>query len=95
MGDLTRSIGHTHGMATEEVFYSTTDTIPHKRDKLVNKSEVTWVYDAKSISGAYNRLGEWSKEHGYDAVVGVRFMVVHTDDGLKYSAYGTAISWEY
>jgi hypothetical protein len=83
-------------MASDEIYMSTTDTIPHERNKLVTKSEVTWAFHALSIAAAYNQLEKWTREHGYNAVVGVQFLMRTKPDGeAEYSVVGTAIGWDY
>jgi uncharacterized protein YbjQ (UPF0145 family) len=83
-------------MASEDIYMSTTETIPHQRNKIVTKSEVTWSFHAQSITSAYNFLEKWAREHDYDAVVGVRCIVRTKPDGEdEYAMYGTAIKWEY
>jgi uncharacterized protein YbjQ (UPF0145 family) len=74
---------------------STTDTIPNYPNKMVTKSEVTWAYST-TITGAYNYLEKWAREHSYDAIVGVQFATGAKSDGeLQYVIYGTAVTWEY
>jgi len=75
---------------------STTDTIPHHGNKMVTKSEVTWFHSTASIARAYNGLESWARDHGYNALVGVKFVLCTTPNGeIEYLAYGTAVAWEY
>lgn len=71
---------------------STTDVIPHYPNKPVSKSEVTWCHSGESISKAYYGLANWTRDHGYTALVGVRFMTCpKPEGGVEFWAYGTAI----
>ena len=83
-------------MANETIYWSTTDTIPDFSNKLVTKSEVTWAHNPQSIMAAYNGLEAWARNHGYNALIGVRFMVCPgPGGGIEFWAYGTAVAWEY
>jgi hypothetical protein len=82
-------------MASENIYMSTTSTIPNFPNKMVTKSEVTWVQSTKLMS-AYNYLEKWLKERDYDAIVGVQFSMCAKPDGdIEYVISGTAVTWEY
>jgi hypothetical protein len=82
-------------MASEDIYMSTTDTIPGHANKIVTKSEVTWCYST-TITSAYNALGKWVREHGYDAIIGVQLVMAAKSDGeMQYVFCGTAVAWEF
>jgi uncharacterized protein YbjQ (UPF0145 family) len=82
-------------MATDKIWMSTTDTIPHYPDGRVSRSELTWAYSTESFGKAYYRLEDAAVRDGYGAVVGVRFVEATTKDGIQYWAYGTALAFDY
>lgn len=55
---------------------STTDTIPYETGALVINSMLTWVVGNKSVGDAEVALADWARKHNWDAIVGVRFLVV-------------------
>ena len=51
---------------------------------------------ATTITVAYNAVEKWAREHSYDAVIGIEFMMCAKPDGeITYSVYGTAVAWDY
>ncbi len=83
-------------MASEDIYMSTTDIIPNYRNKVVSRSEVTWAGPGATMMSSYRGLEKWTREHGYDAIVGVHFIMCAKPDGeIAYTVYGTAVAWEY
>jgi uncharacterized protein YbjQ (UPF0145 family) len=83
-------------MASDEICMSSTDIIPHYRNKVVARSELTWASSGATMMAAYRGLEKWTREHDYDAVIGVHFLMCAKPDGeIAYSVYGTAVAWEY
>ena len=83
-------------MTSQDIYMSTTDIIPGHPNKMPTKCELTWASAGATMMSAYKGLEKWTQEHGYDAVVGVRFIMCAKPDGeIVYSVYGTAVSWEY
>lgn len=82
-------------MATDKIWMSTTDTIPHYPDGKVSRSELTWCHSTESFARAYYGLEDAAVKDGYGAVVGVRFVEATTSDGIQYWVYGTAVAFEY
>jgi hypothetical protein len=83
-------------MASEDIYMSTTDSIPHYRNKVATRSEVTWATNGATMMAAYRGLENWIREHSYDAVIGVQFIACAKPDGeIVYTAYGTAVAWEF
>jgi len=83
-------------MASEDIYMSTTDTIPNYRNKVAARSELTWASNGATMMSAYKGLEKWTREHGHDAVIGVQFTMCAKPDGeITYSVYGTAVAWEY
>jgi len=92
--DLSRE-GERETMATDKIWMSTTDTIPHYPNGQASRSELTWFYSTESFAKAYYGLEDEAVRGGYGAVVGVRFVECTKSDGVQYWAYGTAVAWDY
>ncbi len=81
-------------MATKYIYMSTTDIIPSRRNEVVTKSELTWSEGSKSMKEAYDSIEDWTRRNGYDAIIGVQFIVGAIPYvGFQYSVFGTAIAW--
>jgi len=43
---------------------------------------------------AYDSIEDWTRRNGYDAIIGVQFIVGAIPYvGFQYSVFGTAIAW--
>jgi hypothetical protein len=82
-------------MASDKIFMSTTDTIPHYPDMRVTRSELTWCHSRESFVRAYYGIEDEAVKNGYGAIVGVRFVECAKPDGIEYWVYGTAVAFDY
>jgi hypothetical protein len=82
-------------MASDKIWMSTTETIPHYPNGKVSRSELTWCHSTESFDRAYYGLEDAAVKDGYGAVVGVRFVECTKPDGVQYWVYGTAVAFDY
>jgi uncharacterized protein YbjQ (UPF0145 family) len=82
-------------VASDKIWMSTTDTIPHYPNGKVSRSELTWCHSTESFDRAYYGLEDVAVKDGYGAVVGIRFVECTKPDGVQYWVYGTAVAFDY
>jgi hypothetical protein len=56
-------------VASDKIWMSTTDTIPHYPNGKVSRSELTWCHSTESFDRAYYGLEDAAVKDGYGAVV--------------------------
>ena len=91
----------------KHIAMSTTDGIPGPAvNREIRRSALTWISGYLSLEDASGAMARWAETNGYDAVIGIRFEA-HPDDDysggpdfdrgsgtrLRWTVYGTAISW--
>ncbi len=78
----------------KHIIMSTTDVIPGASHRSVKASRMTWVSSQRSILDAYEQLTERARQHGCDAVVGIRIVATSGVRVVEWVVYGTEISLE-
>jgi uncharacterized protein YbjQ (UPF0145 family) len=78
-------------MREDEVVMVTTESVPGD-DRVIVQSLVLWHAADENIAVALNNLRKRAAENGWDAVVGIRFLVNQTISPVNSSALSTVSS---